>query len=96
MNVLRDYNPRLFDILEVPYQRLSKRELSKALERYTQNQGYEIYLADTIDKYIDLTPEPIRELTGIFDMDRYYLVVHGARHHDWWDLVTRVYKRWKL
>jgi hypothetical protein len=96
MNVLRDYNPRLFEILGIPYHRASKAHLGKIIDFYVVDNNYDIHVPDTADRYIDLFPESVRELTGIYDKDRYYFFINGVPQYTWWDFVTLIYKRWKI
>lgn len=82
MNVLRDYNPRLYEILEIEPRLLSKAQLSKELDKWLNINNYYkdgiIYINDKLNELTDL---PIGT--------NYITIGNG-----WWDFTTLVYKKW--
>ena len=115
MNVLHLYKDELYIILNINIGTLiSKRTLSRYLEKFIHQQGYDIYDAPidkalsyttkiTFDKYnikynenmptekryINMNNNIMKELTGIINTNEWDM-------NDWWDLVTIIYKRYKI
>jgi hypothetical protein len=82
MNVLRDYNSRLYEILEIEPRLLSKAQLSRELSKWINTNNYSktgiIYINDKLNELSDI---PVgTEYNEIGD--------------GWWDFTTLVYKKW--
>lgn len=66
MNVQRDYNPIMFEILGCPPERISKARLSKILGRWIRDNGYEMGGKILLNPQIsDLTGLPPTETIGL-------------------------------
>lgn len=84
MNVQRNFNPILFEILNIPARQMSKAMLSKELGKwidnnYSKNSG--VITSDSI----------LYELSNIPIGDTYNLIGDG-----WWNFVTKVYLKWVI
>ena len=83
MNVLRDYNPRVYKILDIEQRLISKAEFSKVLGSWINRNNYYntgiIYINDDI----------ISELSGLPINTQYNPIRDG-----WWKFITLVYKKW--
>ena len=82
MNVLRDYNPRLYEILEIEPRLLSKAQLSKELYKWLNTNNY----WKSGSMYIN--NELISEVTGLQLNTQYNL--QGNE----WKFITLIYKKW--
>jgi hypothetical protein len=82
MNVLRDYNPRLYEILEIEPRLLSKAQLSKELYKWLNTNNY------WKSRIIYINNELISELTGLQLNTQYNLT--GKE----WEFITLIYKKW--
>ena len=86
MNVLRDYNPRLYEILEIQPRLLSKAQLSRELNNWFKRNNIKNYYNTGIIYINDVL---ISELTGLPLNTEYISIGDG-----WWDFTTLVYKKW--
>lgn len=93
MNVQRNYNPRLFEILGIPQTTLSKAQLSQVLTTYFLHQGLHITDIEENTSYINNEEGHIDELTGIYE-PRIYTWRDGIS--SWWPFITKIYKKWKV
>ena len=84
MNVQRDFNPILYEILSIPHGQLSKAQLSKELHIWLINNNY---IQDGVVHINGI----LNEVSGIpFDME------YNIQGDNWWRFVTKVYKKWKI
>ena len=92
MNVLRDFNPVLFTLLDEPIRQLSKAQLARILDKFVRLNNFEI--TENNIRYIDCTSNIMYELTGLTEL--YILYRGNVQENEWWDFVTIIYKKWKL
>lgn len=81
MNVMRSFNPRLYEILEISPILMSKAQLSKKLHNWLKNKQYSLSPFIINDILSELTGLPIN---SEFD-------ISGTA---WWDFITIVYQKW--
>lgn len=86
MNFLRDYNPRLYEILEINPRLLSKAQLSKELNNWFKKNNTKNYYNTGI---IYINDDLISELSTLPINTEYNSISDG-----WWDFITLVYKKW--
>jgi len=86
MNVLRDYQPRLYEILEITPRLMTKAQLSKELDSWFKKNNTKNYYNTGI---IYINDDKISELTGLPINTEYISTGDG-----WWDFTTLVYKKW--
>lgn len=83
MNVLRDYNLRVYEILDIEPRLMSKSEFSKVLSSWINRNNYYnagiIYINDDI----------ISELSGLPINTQYNPIRDG-----WWKFITLIYKKY--
>lgn len=84
MNALREFNPRLFEILEIEPRIMTKAHLSRELSIWLNKNNY-------VKNAIIYVDEKISELSGLPIKTKHNEVDDG-----WWDFVTLVYKKWVL
>ena len=83
MNALREYNPRLFEILQIEPRLMSKSNLSKELYKWLNINNY------FNQGIINVNDELISELTG-FQLNTQHNITGKG-----WEFTTKVYKKWK-
>jgi len=99
MNVKRDFEPRLFELLHDPAPRkISKSELRLLLWPYKRKTLYP-NTTTICDHWIDLTPE-FRELLDLsvedFPGERFHLLHDGRHVNRWMDRVeNHIYYKYK-
>ncbi len=86
MNVLRDYQPRLYEILEITPRLMTKAQLSKELTIWLNKNSTNNYYNTGI---IYINDDKISELTGLPLNTEYTSTGDG-----WWNFTTLVYKKW--
>jgi hypothetical protein len=84
MNALRNFNPRLYEILEIEHRLMSKAHLSKELSKWLNKNNY-------VKNAIIYVDEKINELSGLPNKTK-----HNELDDGWWDFVTLVYKKWVI
>jgi hypothetical protein len=87
MNVKRNYNLELFNLLDEEPGQLSKADLSKVLNNFIIENNYYELIENT--RFIVLRDERIRLLFPPTEEPMIQI-------KDWWDIVTQVYKKWKI
>ena len=88
MNVKREYNAKMFEIMKIPCERITKKELSDKLWKYLADA--DCFLVSHNDTCIFLTTE-VKELSGI-EEDGVYSILGDKL----WEFVTLVHKKWKM
>lgn len=86
MNVLRDYNPRLYEILEIEPRLMSKAHFSKALTNWLTTNNTKNYYNTGI---IYINDDLISELSGLPINTQY-----NTSRDGWWNFITLIYKKW--
>jgi hypothetical protein len=86
MNVLRDFQPRLYEILEITPRLMTKAQLSKELDSWFKKNNTKNYYNTGI---IYINDDIISELSTLPLNTEYNSIGDG-----WWDFTTLVYKKW--
>ena len=86
MNVLRDFQPRLYEILGITPRLLTKAQLSKELNNWFKKNNTKNYYNTGI---IYINDDIISELSTLPLNTEYNSIGDG-----WWDFTTLVYKKW--
>ena len=81
-----DYNPRLYEILEIEPRLLSKSQLSKVLGNWITKNNKNNYYTNGI---IYINDDIISELSGLPINTQYNTISDG-----WWRFITLIYKKW--
>ena len=81
MNVQRSFQPRLFEILNIPPKSLSKIGLSNEVQQWMKVHGC-LQNSFPIDAALS-------ELTGLPEGSEYTILGSG-----FWDFITLIYKKW--
>ncbi len=84
MNVLRDFQPRLYEILEITPKLMTKAHLSKELSKWLNKNNY-------VTNAIIYVDDKVSELSGLPNKTK-----HNEINDGWWDFVTLVYKKWVI
>ena len=84
MNILRDFDPRVYEILEIEPKLMTKAHLSKELSRQLNKNNY-------VKNAIIYVDEKVSELSGLAVKTK-----HDEMDEGWWDFVTLVYKKWVI